>query len=95
MKRLILFFIAILLFFLAVVPPPVGAFSAVLGARTTGEEAVSINGYQASDPESPITLDTATPTFSGYTIPNANLLLIVRSEPIERETLSDATGFWS
>ncbi len=95
MKRLILFFTAILLLSFAIVPAPVGAFSAVLGAKTIGAEGVSINGYQADDPKSPIALDTATPTFSGYTIPNASLLLIIRSEPIERETLSDATGYWS
>lgn len=71
------------------------AFSSVLGAKTIGGKDVSINGYQTDDPKNPIMLDTATPTFSGYTIPNASLLLIIRSEPIERETLSDATGYWS
>ena len=95
MKRLMLFFTAILLFALAIAPAPVGAFSAVLGARVIGDEGVYIDGYQANDPESLITLDTPMPTFSGYTIPNTNILLIIRSEPIERETLSDATGYWS
>jgi hypothetical protein len=95
MKRLILFFTTVLLFVFTIGPTPTRAFSAVLGARVIGDEGVSIDGYQADNPESPITLDDSTPTFSGYTIPNASLLLIIRSEPIERETLSDATGYWS
>lgn len=95
MKRLILFFTTILLFIFAIGPTPTGAFSSVLGARVIGDEGVSIDGYQADDPESPITLDDFTPTFSGYTIPNAELTLIIRSEPREYTTLSDATGYWS
>lgn len=95
MKRFILFFATVLLFVFAIGPTPTGAFSAVLGAKIIGDEGVSIDGYQSDDPESPIMLDDSTPTFSGYTIPNASILLIIRSEPIERETLSDATGYWS
>ena len=95
MKRLTLFFTAILLFVFAISPAPVGAFSAVLGAKVIGDEGVSIGGYQVEDPETPINSDTPTPTFYGYTIPNAEVTLIIRSEPREYTTLSDATGYWS
>lgn len=76
-------------------PKPVYALSSVLGARVNADEGVSINGYIADDPKEPILLETATPTFSGYTNPNVTIILIIRSEPIERQTLSDATGYWS
>ncbi len=95
MKRLIFFFTAILLFVFAIGPTPVGAFSAVLGAKVIGDEGISIGGYQVEDPEAPINTDTPTPVFYGYTIPNAEVTLIIRSEPIEYTTLSDATGYWS
>lgn len=89
------FFTTVLLFVFTIGPTPIGAFSAVLGARVIGDEGVSIDGYQSDDPESPITLDDSTPTFSGYTIPNAEVTLIIRSEPTEYTTLSDATGYWT
>ena len=95
MKRLILFITTILLFIFAIAPTPIGAFSAVLGTKVIGDEGISIGGYQVEDPETPINTDTSTPTFYGYTIPNAELTLIIRSEPREYTTLSDTTGYWS
>lgn len=71
------------------------AFPSVLGARVIGEQSVSVDGYQVEDPEKPVAVDTAQPTFSGYTVANAEILLIIRSEEeIKAETLSDAKGFW-
>lgn len=92
MKRFVVLLSAFLILALAT---PMQAFPAVLGTRVIGEEGVSVGGYQVEDPETPINTDTQTPTFYGYTIPNAEVTLIIRSEPREYTTLSDATGYWS
>ena len=39
--------------------------------------------------------DTATPTFSGYTIPNSLVTIYIYSKPIVGTTYADATGYWS
>lgn len=92
MKRIVVFLSAFLILALAT---PAQAFPAVLGTRVIGEGGVSVGGYQVEDPETPINTYTSTPTFYGYTIPNAEVTLIIRSEPREYTTLSDATGYWS
>lgn len=92
MKRFVVLLSAFLILALAT---PAQAFPAVLGTRVIGDEGVSISGDQVEDSETLISTDTPTPTFYGYTIPNAEVTLIIRSEPREYTTLSDATGYWS
>lgn len=70
------------------------AFPSVLGAKVIGEQSVSIDGHQVEDPKTPVVADSAKPTFSGYTISNAKLVLIISDNPTEAETLSDADGSW-
>jgi len=97
MRRVLLFLFPAFLSFVilfGVSPKTILAFPSVLGASVVGEEGVSVDGYQIKDPEEPIAVDTAQPTFSGYTVPNVEILLIIRSEEIKAETLSDAKGFW-
>jgi len=79
---------------LLVIPKSSYAFPSVLGASVIGEEGITLDGYKVKNEEDPINIDTATPTFEGYTTPNAHILLIIRSEPIEKEVLSDAKGYW-
>jgi len=97
MKKLLTAFLATFLFFVGTLlanPSPTYAFPSVLGTRVIGEQSVSVDGYQVKDPKEPIVVDTAQPTFTGYTVANAEILLIIRSEEIKAETLSDARGFW-
>lgn len=75
-------------------PPVLYAFSSVLGTKVIGEQGVSVDGNQVEDPKTPIVAESNTPTFSGYTISNAEVLLIINSDTIEAETLSDANGYW-
>jgi len=98
MKKKIAFFLATLLMFGGVFlakPSLSLAFPAVLGTKIIGDQQVSIDGYLIDDPEDPIIIDTQQPNFSGYTVANAEILLIIASDPIEAETLSDANGYWS
>ena len=98
MKKLLSkMFVALLIVFGLFLNQPLTtyAFPSVLGTRVVGEESISVDGYQIKDPEEPIAVDTTRPTFSGYTVPNAKVLLIIKSEgKIKAETLSDARGFW-
>ncbi len=97
MKKLLNAFLVTFLFLvgtLLVSPPPTYAFPSVLGARVIGEQGVSIDGHQVADPKVPIVADSSSPTFSGYTIANAEVLLIISSDPFEAETLSDGKGYW-
>ena len=75
-------------------PSPTHAFPSVLGTKVIGEQGVSIDGHQVTDPKAPIVTDSSSPTFSGYTIANAEVLLIISSDPVEAETLSDGKGYW-
>ena len=97
MKKLLTAFLATFLLFigtLLVNPLPTHAFPSVLGTKVIGEQGVSIDGHQVTDPKDPVVADSSRPTFSGYTIANAVVLLIISSDPIEEETLSDANGYW-
>lgn len=76
-------------------PNSVYALSSVLGASVVVGEGITIGGVTIEDPTEEFPVDTQTPTFSGYTVPNVRVTLIFRSEPIYRETLSDATGYWT
>ena len=69
------------------------AFSSVLGAKVVIEES-TIDGVKIESPRKEILIISKNPTFSGYTIPNSKLTLIIRSMPIYRNILSDANGFW-
>ncbi len=75
-------------------PSASNAFTSVLGTKVIGEQGVSIDRHQVEDPKTPIVADSAKPTFSGYTVSNAKVFLIINSDPIEAETLSDANGYW-
>lgn len=70
------------------------ALTAVLGTKVIGEQGVSVDGNLVEDPKTPIVANSSKPTFSGYTISNAEVLLIINSDPIEVKTLSDANGYW-
>jgi len=97
MKKRLAFFLAVFLIFTGVFltkPSLSFAFPSVLGTKIIGDQEVSIDGYKIDDPESPIVVDSTKPTFSGYTTANAEVLLIIASDPIEVETLSDANGYW-
>ena len=98
MKKLLTAFLAIFLLFVGTLlasPQQTYAFtSAVLGTGVVGEQSVSVDGHQVKDPKDPVVADSSSPTFSGYTIANAGVLLIISSDPIEAETLSDANGYW-
>lgn len=73
---------------------PLLAFPSVLGTKVIGEQGVSVDGNLVEDPKTPIVANSSKPTFSGYTISNAEVLLIINSDPIEVKTLSDANGYW-
>ena len=97
MKKLLTAFLVTSLLFVGTLlasPSSTYAFSSVLGTKVIGEQGVSIDGYQITDPENLIVVDSNYPTFSGYTVANAEILLIISSETIEAETLSDANGYW-
>lgn len=70
------------------------AFPSVFGARIIGDEGIFVDGRKVEDEDEPLTADSPTPTFEGYTVPQARVLLIIRTDPIEAETLSDAHGYW-
>ncbi len=97
MKKLLTAFLATFLLFVGTLlanPSQTYAFPATLGAKVAGGQEVSIDGYQVTDPKNPVVADSSRPTFSGYTIANAQVLLIISSDPFEAETLSDANGYW-
>lgn len=97
MKKRLAFFLAVFLVFIGtfLVKPSLSfAFPSVLGTKIIGDQEVFIDGYKIEDPEDPIVVYGTKPTFSGYTIANAEVLLIIASDPIEVETLSDANGYW-
>lgn len=70
------------------------AFSSVLGAKIILDE-VRIEGIKVTDPNSAITIHNSTPTFSGYTLSNTKVILVIKSSPIQREALTDSYGYWS
>ena len=96
MKKLLAAFLATFLFFIGALARPLStyAFPSVLGTRVVGNQEVYIDGYEVEDPYASIFTDSTKPTFSGYTTANAEVLLIIASDPIEIETLSDASGYW-
>jgi len=91
--KILFTFIAVLLV-LGVSTTRVSAFSSVLGAKTVLDE-VRIEGIKVTDPKAIITIYNHTPTFSGYTLSNVRVILVIKSEPIQRETLTDTNGYWS
>ena len=70
------------------------AFPAVLGTKIVGEQSVSVDGNEVVDPKISVPADSTTPTFTGYLTPNTKLLLIIRSNTLEAESLTDANGYW-
>jgi hypothetical protein len=71
-----------------------GAFSSVLGVKTVLEE-VRIEGIKIHNPDKRVTISNHSPTFSGYTLSNVKVILVIKSEGIQRESLTDANGYWS
>ena len=94
MKRLIFFLPPSYCLSLPLVPLRLGLFGSS-GGQGHQRRGDIHRRLSVEDPEAPINTDTPTPVFYGYTIPNAEVTLIIRSEPIEYTTLSDATGYWS
>lgn len=93
MKR-ILVLLTMLIVFTLNSSQPVQAFSSVLGTTSVSTQSISIGGNNITSPDVPVDVDNNKPSFSGYTIPNSKITLTFQSEPIIREALSDATGFW-
>src|SRR3989344_3330381 len=94
MKLWIILPLLLIVFFIST-PNSAYALSSVLGTSKVAGEGITIGGVAIEDPTEELTVNSQTPTFSGYTLPNAKVTLIIRSEPIYRETLSDATGYWT
>ncbi|MBU1085428.1 MAG: Ig-like domain-containing protein [Patescibacteria group bacterium] len=97
MKKRLTIFLAVLLVFTGMFfakPSLSFAFPSVLGTKIIGNQEVYIDGYEVEDPYASIFIDSTKPTFYGYTIANAEVLLIIASDPIEIEILSDADGYW-
>lgn len=96
-KKILTVFLVTFLFFTGMFwcnPPQTLAFSSVLGAKVIGRQEVYIDGNKVIDPKDIIVADSSQPTFSGYAVANAEVLLIINSDPFEAETLSDANGYW-
>lgn len=70
------------------------AFPAVLGTKVVGEQSISVDGNEVVDPKISVPADSTTPTFTGYLTANTKLLLIIRSNALEAESLTDANGYW-
>ena len=97
MKKLLsIIFVAILVVFglLLTNSSITHAFPTVLGTRVVGEQSVSVDGNEVVDPKISVPADSTTPTFTGYLTPNTKLLLIIRSNVLEAESLTDANGYW-
>lgn len=74
--------------------PPVHAYSSILGINIVMEKTM-IDGVSFSEREQPVQIRNDQPNFSGYTTPNTRVILMIGSEGLQRETLSDAQGYWT
>lgn len=70
------------------------AFPSVLGTKIVGEQSLFIDGNEVTNPNEPVTTDSRTPIFYGYTVPNAEVVLFIESDFFEDTTTSNNDGYW-